>query len=161
MNPPPLHHKFFESFLLYIIPTILLYKIIHLLIPKKFRTIVTIGIFILSFLPSEVSFIIILSLLTCAILAGFLPFCSFANEIINFDQDLDDYRLIPIIKITPPPEDTPMITITPPTDAHRTNLPPRYYQQDPVFLMVIRRSIPKKRKTKARARSPNGRPELK
>ncbi|EGG07761.1 uncharacterized protein MELLADRAFT_124047 [Melampsora larici-populina 98AG31] len=155
MNSSLLYHKLFQILLIYVLPTILLFVIVHLLFPKKFRLVVIIGVMILAFLPSEVTFMICLFLLILSILAGFLAFCFFANEIINFDQDLDDFppSSIPIIIVTPP---IPDIVITPPTGLHVTNLPPRYGQQDPAFLMVIPRSIRKKR-SKARSRSPDGR----
>ncbi|EGG09664.1 uncharacterized protein MELLADRAFT_124050 [Melampsora larici-populina 98AG31] len=146
MNPSLLYHKLFEILLIYVLPTILLFVIVHLLFSKKFRLVAIIGVMILAFLPSEVTFIICLFLLVFSILAGFLAFCFFANEIINFDRDLDEF----------PPSSIPIIIVTPPTESHFTNLPPRYFQQNAVFLMVIPRSILKKR-NKSRFRSPKGR----
>ncbi|EGG07760.1 uncharacterized protein MELLADRAFT_124048 [Melampsora larici-populina 98AG31] len=163
MNPSLLYHSLFEILLIYVLPIILLFFIVHLLFPKKFRLVVIIGVMILAFLPSEATFIICLFLLIFSILAGFLAFCFFANKIINFDLGFDDFppSSIPIVIATPP---IPVIVITPPTKPHVTNLPPGYYQQDPAFLMVIRKSIRTKRKSKTRPRpgprpsAPNGRP---
>ncbi|KAH9812440.1 secreted protein [Melampsora americana] len=123
-----LNHRLFKLSLVYVLPTILLLVIAHL--------------------PSEITFIICLLLLICLILAVFLSICFFANEFINFDKDLDDF----------PPSSIPVIVITPPTEDHVTNLPPRYEEQDANFLLVIPRSSRRKRRSgsKSRSRSPKG-----
>ncbi|EGG07763.1 uncharacterized protein MELLADRAFT_105642 [Melampsora larici-populina 98AG31] len=159
MNSSPSYHKLFETFFFYVLPIILLFVIVHLLFPKKFQPVVIIGVMILAFLPSEIIFVICLILLISSILAGFLALCFFANEIINFDQDLDDFppSSIPIIIVTPP---VPDIVITPPTEPHVTNLPPRYEQQDARFLLVIPKSRSRRSKRRnastSRSRSPKG-----
>ncbi|EGG08524.1 uncharacterized protein MELLADRAFT_124053 [Melampsora larici-populina 98AG31] len=152
MNPSPLHHKLFETFLISVLPIILLCVIARLLFPKKFQSVVIIGVLILTFLPSEGSFIaILLLLIICVILIGFLAVYSFSNQNDEeFDDDLYDLLHLSI----------PLIIVTPPSEPHLTNLPPQYKEQDANFLMVLLRSGRRRRRngnSRSRSRSSNRR----
>ncbi|KAH9812438.1 secreted protein [Melampsora americana] len=103
-----------------------------------------IEIFLICVLPT------IRLLVLVSLLIGSLVLCFFANELLNFDVDLDDS----------PPLSIPVVVITPPTEGHVTNLPPPFEEQDPNFLRSIRRPRRIHRRTgssKSKARSLNKR----